>query len=50
MNLLLFAAANTGVNQPVTNLKLRISTNTKVTSTKIKFAPEDGFPVQMYAT
>jgi len=43
MNLLLSGAANTDVNHPVTNLKLRISANTNVISKKLKFAPEDGF-------
>jgi len=48
MNLLLSGAANTGVNQPITNFKLRISANTNVTSKKLKFAPEDGFSPEMY--
>jgi len=39
--LLLSWAADTGVNQPATNLKPRISANTKVISKKLNFAPED---------
>jgi len=48
MNLLLSGAAHTVVNQPKTNLKLRIFANTNVTSKKLKFAQEDLFSAQMY--
>jgi len=48
MNLLLSWAANAGVNHPITDLKLRISANTNVTSKKLEFEPEDGFSAQMY--
>jgi len=34
MNLLLSGAANTGVNQPITNLKLRISVSTNISPVK----------------
>jgi len=47
MNHLLSGAANIGVNQPITNMKLRISANINVTSKESKFASEDGFSAQM---